>query len=98
MINRDGVGSLGYLWVDDLEFVSRETDGLDCGLRVLVFVDVEAVIGMGHAPIPGPGFRDELNFNEATVLRILETGSRYIADKVGVLQLLALTLQCVLAL
>ena len=98
MINRDGVGSLRDLRVDDLEFVSRETDGLDRGLGTLVFVDVEAVIGMGHAPVPGPGFRDELNLNEATVLGILETGSRYVADKVGILQLLTLALQCVLSL
>lgn len=98
MINRDGVGSLGDLWVDDLEFVSRETDGLDCGFGILIFVDVEAVIRMGHAPVSGPGFSDELNLNEATVLGILETGSRHVADKVRVLQLLALTLQCVLAL
>ena len=98
MTNRDGVGSLGDLRVNDLEFVSRETDGLDCGLRALVFIDVEAVIGMGHTPVPGPGFRDELNLSEATVLGILETRSRYVADKVGILQLLAFALQCVLAL
>ena len=89
MIDRDGVGSLGDLWIDDLEFISWETDCLDGSFRVLVLVDVEAVIRVGHAPVPGPGFRDELNLNEATVLGILETGSRYIAHEVGILQLLA---------
>ena len=98
MIDRDGVGSLGDLGVNDLEFVSWETNGLDGGLGILVFVDVKAVIGMGHTPVPGPGFRDELNLNEATVLGILETGSWYVADKVSILQLLALALQSILAL
>lgn len=73
MIDGDSIRSLGDLRVNDLEFISRETDGLDCGLGVLVLVDVEAIIGMGHTPVTGPGFGDELNLNEATVLRILET-------------------------
>ena len=85
MIDGDGVGTFRDLWINDLKFVSWETDGLDCGFRILVFIDVEAVIGMGHTPISGPGLGNELNLNEPTVLWVLETGSRYVANKVGVL-------------
>lgn len=98
MVDGDRIWSLGHLRINNFELVSRETDGLDRSFRCLVFVDVEAVVGMGDTPVPRPRLGHELDLNVTTVLWILEARSWYIADEIGIFQFFALPLQRVLTL
>ena len=53
---------------------------------------------MGHTPVAHPRLGRELNLDVATVLRVLETRRRHVADEISVFELLALSFQRVLSL